>query len=53
MKTVKNLNDKKLPAVHIDKSLNQYDDKVLFPDKVAKANEMLEKIGLPNSKQKK
>ena len=45
--TIKELNKKKAPIVIIDKSLNKYDDVVLFPDKVAKANEMLRTIGLP------
>jgi hypothetical protein len=37
----------KIPIVKIDKSLNKYDDLVLFPDKLEKANEMLRKVGLP------
>ena len=37
----------KTPIVRLDKSLNKYDDKILFPDKLEKANEMLRKIGLP------
>ena len=35
-----------------DKSLDKYDDVVLFPDKLAKANEMLRTIGLPSTKKK-
>jgi hypothetical protein len=38
---------RKIPIVKIDKSLNKYDDVVLFPDKLEKANEMLRKVGLP------
>ena len=38
---------RKIPIVTVDKSLNMYDDKILFPDKLEKANEMLRKIGLP------
>lgn len=38
---------RKIPIVKIDQSLNKYDDKILFPDKLEKANEMLRKIGLP------
>jgi hypothetical protein len=34
----------------IDKSLDFFNDKVLFPDKLAKANEMLKKVGLPKMK---
>jgi hypothetical protein len=44
------LNKKKVPIIKIDKSLNKYDDMVLFPEKVAKANQMLRNIGLPKSK---
>lgn len=36
-----------LPIVKIDKSLDKFDDKILFPEKLKKANEMLKKIGLP------
>ena len=43
---IKKLN-KKVPIIKIDKALNKYSDKVLFPKKVEKANEMLRKIGLP------
>jgi hypothetical protein len=52
MKTIKNINKSKVPVVRIDESLNKYDDVVLFPDKVAKANEMLRTIGLPKSSKK-
>jgi hypothetical protein len=31
-----------------NKSLNKYNDVVLFPEKLAKANEMLRKVGLPH-----
>ena len=41
MKTVAELNNRKAPIVRIDASLEQYRDKVLFPAKLAKANEML------------
>lgn len=47
MTTIKELNKKKAPIVRIDKSLNKYNDVVLYPDKVEKANEMLRTIGLP------
>jgi hypothetical protein len=47
MKSVKNKEKIKSVKVHIDKSLNKYEDKVLFPDKLEKANEMLKKVGLP------
>lgn len=44
------LNKKKVPIIKIDKSLNKYDDMVLFPEKIAKANQMLKNVGLPKSK---
>jgi len=47
MKITTELKKRKIPIVKIDKSLNKYDDKVLFPDKLEKANEMLRKVGLP------
>ena len=47
---IKDLNTKKKPVVLIDKSLDFFNDKILFPDKLAKANEMLRKIGLPKMK---
>lgn len=53
MTTIKDLNKNKVPIVRIDKSLNKYDEIVLFPDKVEKANEMLRTIGLPKIQKKK
>ena len=47
---IKELNTKKKPVILIDKSLDFFNDKVLFPEKVAKANEMLKKVGLPKIK---
>lgn len=44
---VKDINVRKVPIVLIDKSLNFFNDKVLFPEKLAKANDMLKKVGLP------
>ena len=44
---IKDINTKKKPIVLIDKSLDFFNDKVLFPQKLEKANEMLKKIGLP------
>lgn len=38
-KIIENLNKSKLPIVKIDKSLNKYKDKILFNEKVEKANE--------------
>jgi hypothetical protein len=47
MKIINELKKRKIPIVKIDKSLNKFDDKILFPEKLAKANEMLKKVGLP------
>ena len=46
-KDIKKLKTKKVPIVLIDKSLDFFNGKILFPEKVAKANEMLMKVGLP------
>ncbi len=53
MTTIKELNKKKIPIVRIDKTLNKYNDVVLFPDKQEKANEMLRTIGLPKLQSQK
>jgi len=47
MNTVAELTRRKVPIVRVDEALNMYDDRILFPDKLEKANEMLRKIGLP------
>jgi hypothetical protein len=52
MKSILELNQKKVPVVRIDKSLNKFSDKVLFPEKVAKAKQAFEKLGLPVVKKK-
>ena len=52
MKTIKKLNKSKVPIVSIDPSLDQYRDKVLFPEKLAKANEMLKTAKLPKMKRR-
>lgn len=46
---IKDINTKKKPIVIIDKSLDFFNDKVLFPDKLEKANKMLKEIGLPEN----
>lgn len=45
--TIEELKKRKTPIVVIDKSLEKYKGKVLFPEKLAKANEVLKRIGLP------
>ena len=55
MKTMHSINEKKVPAVRIDPSLDKYDNIVLFPEKLAQANEKLKKSGfakLPEQKHK-
>ncbi len=37
----------KKPIVKINKSLDFFNDKPLFPEKLEKANDMLKRIGLP------
>ena len=53
MKTMLEINKKKVPAVRIDTSLDKYDNVVLFPEKLAKANEHLKKTGFPKLADKK
>jgi hypothetical protein len=45
----KELNKKKIPIVKIDKNLEKFRGKVLFPKKLKKANQVLERVGLPKS----
>ena len=45
--TIDELNKRKTPIVIIDKSLEKFKGKVLFPEKLAKANKVLKKMGLP------
>ena len=51
MKSIFELNEKKVPIVRIDKSLNKYSNIVLFPEKVEKAKKTFAKIGLPKKQQ--
>ncbi len=50
MKTMQDINKKKVPAVRIDPALNKYNDVTLFPEKLEKANAQLKKSGLPKPK---
>lgn len=47
MKITEEIKKRKIPIVRIDKSLNKFDNTILFPEKLKKANEMLKKVGLP------
>ncbi len=53
MKTMHEINEKNVPAVRIDPSLDKYDNLVLFPEKLAKANEQVKKSGFPKLPGKK
>ncbi len=53
MNTIKKLNEKKIPIIRIDNSLEKYKKMPLFQDKVDKANEMLRTVGLPKLATKK
>ena len=44
---IKQLNKAKIPIVKIDKKLERFRGKVLFPEKLEKANEILTRVGLP------
>lgn len=46
MKMATEIKKRKISIVRVDKSLNKYDDKILFPNKLENANEMLRKVGL-------
>jgi hypothetical protein len=50
MKNILELNEKKIPVVRIDKSLNKYSNVVLFPEKIKKAKKAIAKFGLPDIK---
>ncbi|MFC7526872.1 hypothetical protein ACFQRK_23145 [Parapedobacter sp. GCM10030251] len=41
------INKTKTPIVKIDKKLDRFQGKVLFPEKLKQANETLERVGLP------
>ena len=53
MKSILDLNETKVPAVRIDKTLDKYDNIVLFPDKLDKANKMVEHTNLNEMIKKK
>lgn len=47
MKTIKELNKKKVPIIRIDNSLEKYKSIPVFQEKVDMANEVLRTVGLP------
>lgn len=50
MKTIEELNQSKVPIIVFDKKLEQFVDKNMSPKKLAKAKEILAKVGLPKRK---
>lgn len=50
MKITQDIQNHKAPAITTDASLDEYRDKNLFPEKLAKANEMLKTAKLPTKK---
>jgi hypothetical protein len=48
--TIKQLNKSKKPIDKINKALDKYAGKILFPDKLEDANRVLKKVGLPKKK---
>ncbi|GHT21951.1 hypothetical protein FACS189430_02970 [Bacteroidia bacterium] len=44
---IKQLNEKKIPIVKIDKKLEQFKNKVLFPQKLEMANHILANTKIP------
>jgi hypothetical protein len=51
--TIDQLNQSKVPIIVFDKKLEELKGKVLFPEKLKKANEILAKAGLPKVALKK
>lgn len=45
---INELNKAKVPIIKIDKSLERFRGKVLFPEKLKLAEKMLENVKLPN-----
>lgn len=47
MKKIEQLNNSKVPVIVFNKKLEQFRNRILFPEKLAKANDILAKVGLP------
>ena len=52
METLEEQKQSKVPLIRIDESLNEYDGRILFPKKLAEANETLRTIGVPKTAEK-
>lgn len=50
MKSAQKILQKKWPFVTIDKALDAYRDKIMFPDKLEKANKVLKTAQIPPNK---
>ncbi len=50
MTKIEELNKNKKPLIAIDTSLNKYQNKTLFPEKLALANKQLKDVKLPTNK---
>ena len=46
---IEELNKSKIPVVKIDRKLDKLKEKILFPEKLARANAILKKSGLPKA----
>jgi hypothetical protein len=44
---LKSINENKIPIVKIDKRLERFRGRTLFPEKLQKANEIISRVGLP------
>ena len=47
---IQQLNESKVPIVIIDPALEKYRDKILFPEKLARAEKLLKNARLPQNK---
>lgn len=50
MKKIEELNNSKTPIIVIDKKLERLKGETLFPEKLARANKIIAKYGLPDIK---
>ncbi|WP_375560442.1 hypothetical protein ACE193_22555 [Bernardetia sp. OM2101] len=50
MKKIEELNNSKIPIIVIDKKIERFKGKTLFPEKLERANEIIAKYGLPDIK---
>jgi len=50
MTKIEKLNESKVPVIVFDKKLEQFRERILFPDKLEKAKEILSKTVLPKKK---